>query len=98
MAAATVLGVSRPPPIRGRGDLRSARLVRVALPRLVRHRRDGRRPRLHLPPPPGGGARPDRGARRPLAFDEVPLGVISLRHFSVTFPGGLALTPGSLFG
>src|SRR2546427_10649605 len=26
-----------------------------------------------------------------VVFDEVPLGVVSLRHFSVTFPGGLAL-------
>src|SRR5438132_694048 len=35
---------------------------------------------------------PSRITRRGrVAFDEVPLGVVSLRHFSVTFPGGLAL-------
>src|SRR5207237_5659200 len=48
-------------------------------------------------PPALVAPRRSRGAPRFLArrgrvaFDEVPLGVVSLRHFSVTFPGGLAL-------
>jgi hypothetical protein len=48
-------------------------------------------------PPSLVAPRRSRGAPRFLArrgrvaFDEVPLGVVSLRHFSVTFPGGLAL-------
>src|SRR5213083_2088543 len=37
--------------VRWRRDLRSARRIHVAVPRLCRDRRDGRRARLHLPPP-----------------------------------------------
>src|SRR5258708_13638941 len=53
---------------------------------------------MAAPTPPSAVApRRSRGAPRfvarrgRVAFDEVPLGVVSLRHFSVTFPGGLAL-------
>src|SRR5260370_12448314 len=55
-------------------------------------------PEMAPPTPPSLVApRRSRGAPRfvarrgRVAFDEVPLGVGSLRHFSVTFPGGLAL-------